>query len=60
VPIAVGVRAPPCGGVYAEQLGQLLVAAMSELERFEPGVQTPLSLIEQAVEQDDSGFELLG
>lgn len=47
-------------GVDAQQPGDLGVAAVADLEGFQPGVEAPLALIEQAVEQHDGGLELVG
>src|SRR5580658_4597018 len=38
------------GGVDAQEFGHLGVAAVAGLHRLEPGVQTALLLVEQAVE----------
>lgn len=36
------------------------VSTVADLHRLEPGVQASLALVEQAVEQHDRGFELVG
>ncbi len=55
------VAAPGHGGrVDAQQLRDLGVAAVPDLERFQPGVQPALTFIEQAVEQHNGGLELIG
>ena len=46
--------------IQTQELRQLVVATVSELERFESGVESSLLFIEQAVEQDDGCLELLG
>lgn len=49
-----GVRIEP------QQLGQMAIAAVTEFERLQPCIQTPLPLIEQTVEQDNGRFEFVG
>lgn len=46
--------------IQAQELGQLVVAAVSQLERFQSGVESSLLFIEHAVEQDDGGLQFLG
>jgi len=46
-------------GVEAEQLGDASVTAVAGLQRFEPGVQAALLLVQQAEEQHDRGPQLV-
>jgi hypothetical protein len=59
-----GEQLPPSpghgGGVHTQKLCDLGVPAMADLERLQPGVQPPLAFVEEAVEQHDGGFELVG
>ena len=45
--------------VQVEKLGQLTIPAMSQFERFQSGVEPALLFVEQAIEQEDSGFQLV-
>jgi hypothetical protein len=45
--------------IQAEKLGQFLVAAMPELERFQAGVQAALLFIQQTIEQNNGGFQFV-
>jgi hypothetical protein len=47
-------------GIEAKKFGQHAVAAVAEFHRFQTGVQAALLLVQQAVEQDDGGFHLIG
>lgn len=47
-------------GIQAEEAGQQRIAAPPELDRLQAGVETPLLLIQQAVEQQDGGLEFIG
>ena len=46
--------------VQGEEIGQDSIPAVSETDGFQSGVKTPLLFIQQAVEQQDRGLELLG
>ncbi|MDA1018302.1 MAG: hypothetical protein O3A00_28090 [Planctomycetota bacterium] len=52
--------APHGGRVEPEQLGDLLVPARPGPQRFQPGVQASLPLIEQAEKQHESRFDFVG
>ena len=45
--------------VQVKKLGQLTVPAMPQFERFQSGVEPTLLFIEQAIEQEDSGFQFV-
>ncbi len=42
-----------------EEVGQLAIAAAAQFERFQSGIQAALLLVQQAVEQEDGGFQFL-
>ena len=46
--------------IQAEEFGQNAIAAVSQLDGFQPGKQTTLLLVEQAIEKQDGGFEFIG
>jgi hypothetical protein len=46
--------------IQAEEFGQNAIAAMSQLDRFQAGEQATLLLVEQAIKEQNSGFEFLG
>ena len=46
--------------VQAEEFGQNAIAAVSQLDGFQPGEQTTLLLVEQAVEKQDGRFQFIG
>ena len=46
--------------IEAEKFGQHAVAAVTEFHGFQTGIQAALLLIQQAIEQDDSGLHLIG
>jgi hypothetical protein len=46
--------------VQAEEFGQNAIASVSQLDRFQPGEQTALLLVEQAVEKQDGRFQFIG
>ena len=46
--------------IQAEVLGQNAVAAMSQLHGLQTGEQPTLLLVEQAVENQNGGFEFIG
>ena len=54
--------APPGhgAGVETEQLGDAAVTAVADFERFKCGVETALAFVEQGIEQDDGGAQLVG
>lgn len=45
--------------VQVKKLGQLTIPAMSQFERFQSGVEPALLFVEQAIEQEDRGFQLV-
>ena len=45
--------------IQAEELGQFLVAAVPQFERFQTGVQTALLFIQQTVKQNNGGFQFV-
>jgi hypothetical protein len=55
----VGVRGRRCA-VQAEEFGQNAIATVSQLDGFQPGKQTTLLLVKQAVEKQDGRFEFIG
>ena len=46
-------------GIEVEEVGQLTIAATAQFERLQAGIQTALLLVQQAVEQENRGFQLL-
>jgi len=46
--------------IEVEEVGQLAVAATAQLEGLQAGIEAALLLVEQTVEQEDSGFHFLG
>ena len=46
--------------IQTEELGQNGVAAVSQFDRLQPGKQTTLLLVEQAIEEQNSRFEFIG
>ena len=46
--------------IQAEEFGQNAVAAVAQLDGFQPGEQTALLLVQQAVEKQDGGFQFIG
>ena len=46
--------------VDAEQLGDAAVTAVADFERLKCGVETALAFVEQGIEQDDGGVQLVG
>jgi hypothetical protein len=54
--------APARDGVWvqAKEFGQNAIASVSQLDRFQPGEQTTLLLVKQAVEKQDGGFQFIG
>ena len=66
-PLALAVAgqqllAPPGhgAGVETEQLGDAAVTAVADFERLKCGVETALAFVEQGIEQDDGGAQLVG
>jgi len=45
--------------VQVKKLGQLTIPAMPQFERFQSGVEPALLFVEQAIEQEDRGFQLV-
>jgi len=45
--------------VQVKKLGQLTISAMPQFERFQSGVEPALLFVEQAIEQDDRGFQFV-
>jgi len=43
--------------IQPEKLRQFPIAPMTQLMRLQPGIETPLALIQQTVEQKDGGFQ---
>jgi hypothetical protein len=46
--------------IQAEELGQNAIASASQFHGFQRGEQKTLLLVEQAVEKQNDGFELIG
>ena len=46
--------------VQTEEFGQNAIASVSQLDGFQPGKQTTLLLVEQAIEKQDGRFQLIG
>jgi hypothetical protein len=46
--------------VQAEEFGENTIASVSQLDGFQPGEQTTLLLVEQAVEKQDGRFQFIG
>jgi hypothetical protein len=46
--------------VQAEEFGENAIASVSQLDGFQPGEQTTLLLVEQAVEKQDGRFQFIG
>ena len=46
--------------IQAEELGEHGIAAMSQFDGFQTGEEAALLLVEQAVEEQDGGFEFIG
>ena len=46
--------------IQGQEVGQQCIAAMTKFDRFQACVKTPLLFIEQAVEEQNGGLELLG
>ena len=46
--------------ILIEEFSQDTVAAVSQLDRFQAGEQATLLLVEQTVEEQNSGFEFFG
>ncbi len=46
--------------IHIEERGQNRIATQAEFDRFQAGKQAPLLFVEQAVEQEDARFELIG
>jgi hypothetical protein len=46
--------------VQAEEFGQNAIATVSQLDGFQPGKQTTLLLVEQAVEKQDGRLQFIG
>jgi hypothetical protein len=53
-PASDGVR------VQAEEFGENAIASVSQLDGFQPGEQTTLLLVEQAIEKQDRRFQFIG
>ena len=53
-PAGDGVR------IEAQKFGEHAVAAVAEFQGFQSGVQAALLLVQQAVEQNDGSFQLIG
>lgn len=47
-------------GIQAEEAGDPLVAAVTDFERFQPGVEAALFFVEQAEEQHDGRLQFVG
>ena len=45
--------------IEIEEVGQLAIATTAQLQRLQSDIQTALLLIQQAVEQEDGGFQFL-
>ena len=45
--------------IEVEEFGQLAIAATAQLQRLQSDIQTALPLIQQAVEQENRGFQFL-
>jgi hypothetical protein len=45
--------------VQVKKLSQLTIPAMPQFERFQSGVEPALLFVEQAIEQEDRGFQLV-
>jgi hypothetical protein len=43
--------------IQAEQLGHLLIAAMTPFQAFQPGVESPLLFVQEAVEEDNGRLQ---
>jgi hypothetical protein len=46
--------------IESEQVRDLPVAPVAHLERFQPGVEAPLLLVEQTEEEHEGGLQLVG
>ena len=46
--------------VQAEEFGQDAIASVSQLDRFQPGEQTTLLLVKQAIEKQDGRLQFIG
>ena len=47
-------------GVETEQFGDAAVTAVADFERLKCGIETALAFVEQGIEQDDGGAQLVG
>src|SRR6266436_9928096 len=45
--------------IQIQEICQQTISAMTQFDRFQAGVQTALLLIEQAIEEQDGGFEFI-